>query len=476
MMDERRAQGLAESVLRDMSPELRAIFIMCEFEGVAVQQAALRLDLPAGTASSRLRRARKTFFDRLTRAAEPRRRPLDSEPPLRNGRSGGPEILSWWVSDGEVEALGALVDIYRRAHPGTLVSCSSFRGTNVAKDRLNARMASGSPPDTFQANGGRDLLRWAGSDEATSVSGHLESLEALFDREGWRVAFPEQVLDLVTWHGEAYAVPLNIHRTNALLYDRVALSRAGFEAPRSLDELHQVASALRRRGLSPLSLGTREPWVLSLIAFEQILVALAGPTFYRAFFEGKLSARAPEIRAALEELSRLLDVSNPDASTLGWERAADRVRVGSAAMTLMGDWTRGYLERRGFLEGESFGLAPSPGTDGAFVFTMDAFGLPRGAAHRIEALELLQVFGSEQGQSIFSRLKGSRPARRDNYTSPRGRRADDDFATSVHVPTMTCLVSTAFSTGLDAAMAAFAADRDVTAAVSAIDRLYESIH
>ncbi len=476
MMDELRARGLVDSVLREMSPELRGILIMCELEGVPVQQAAVRLELPTGTAASRLRRARKTFFDRLVRASEPRRRA--SEGPVRDpgARVVGPEILSWWVSDGEVEALSALVDMYRRGHPGTLVNCSSIRGTRHAKDRLRARMASGSPPDTFQANGGRDLLRWAGSEPADLPSGRLESLESRVDREGWRAAVPEDVLDLVTWQGEAYAVPLNIHRTNALVYDREALARAGVEAPRDLDDLHRIAAILRRRGVQPVALGTREPWVLSLIAFEQILVALAGPGFYRRFCEGKASPRAPEVRAAIEELGRLLDISNADASSVSWERAADRVRVGSAAMTLTGDWAKGYLERHGFLEGESFGLCASPGTAGAFVFTMDAFGLPRGAAHRSEAIELLQLFGSEQGQSIFSRLKGSRPARQDAHPLPRGRASDVEFASSVHVPTMTCLVSSAFSTALDGAMGAFAADRDVPAALGVIERHYDAIH
>ena len=401
LSDQLRARTLFDSVLREMTPELRGVFLLCEVEGLAVPEIARRLALPTGTAASRLRRARETFFDRIARAR------------LRHAGNAqsdeGPEIMSWWVSDGEVDALRALLDIYRRSHPGISVVHGGIRDTTNAKFRMVARMSEGAPPDTFQANGGQDLLQWTRG----AAAGSLEPLEFLFQDESWRSVFPADVLDLVSWGGEAYAVPLNIHRTNTLVYDLDAFTKASIDPPRTLEELYRAGAALRRVGIKPLALGTRQPWMLSLLAFENLLVALAGPRFYVEFFQGQRSPRCPEVRAAIEELGRLLDLSNPDADRLGWDEAADRVRIGDAAMTIGGDWTKGYLERRGCLEGEHFAVAPSPGTDAAFVYTIDTFGLPRGAPHREEAIELLRIFGSAQGQSVFSRIKGSRPARSD---------------------------------------------------------------
>jgi glucose/mannose transport system substrate-binding protein len=483
LSDQLRARVLFDSVLRDMTPELRGVFLLCEVEGLAVPEIARRLDLPTGTAASRLRRARETFFDRIARARS------------RRGESAqideGPEILSWWVSDGEVDALRALLDIYRRSHPGTSVVHGGIRDTKNAKFRMGARMTEGMPPDTFQANGGQDLYRWARG----SAAGSLEPLEFLFEDEQWRSVFPADVLDLVSCGGEAYAVPLNIHRTNTLVYDVEALAKASIVPPRSLDELHSVIASLRKNGLKPLALGTREPWMLTLLTFENILVALAGPRFYLEFLQGKRSPHAPEIRAAIEELGRLLDACNPDADRIGWDESADRVRTGGAAMTIGGDWTKGYLERRGCLEGEHVGLAPSPGTDHAFVFTIDTFGLPRGAPHREGAIELLRIFGSPHGQSVFNRIKGSRPARsdlaaasptsRDASDPPSSRRGaasasiglgrTDDFETAERVPTLTSLVPASFSGALDASLADFARTRDVAGVLGVIDKQYAVI-
>jgi glucose/mannose transport system substrate-binding protein len=470
LSDQLRARTLFDSVLREMTPELRGVFLLCEVEGLAVPEIARRLALPTGTAASRLRRAREMFFERVARARS------------RRGESArfddGPEILHWWVSDGEADALRALLDIYRRSHPGSSLVHGGIRDSTNAKFRMTARMTGGRPPDTFQANGGHDLLQWARG----TAAGSLEPIEFLFEDEGWRSVFPADLLDLVSSRGEAYAVPLNIHRTNALVYDVHAFAKAGITPPRTLDELHGAAALLRRRGGRPLSVGVREPWMLTLLTFEHLLVSLAGPRFYLEFLQGRASPRAPEVRAAIEELGRLLDVSNPDADRLGWDEAADQVRTGAAAMTLGGDWTKGYLERRGCLEGEHFAFAPSPGTERAFVFTIDTFGLPRGAPHRQEAIDLLRIFGSPHGQSVFNQIKGSRPARSD-VDGPAhapglaplgvsGPVANDDFATATRVPTLTSLVPPAFSGALDAALAEFARGREVEQVLSVIERQY----
>src|SRR5206468_511727 len=103
------------------------------------------------TAASRLRRAREAFADRLSRASSLRHA---SKGPRMDDAMLGLEIVSWWVSDGEVDALRAVLDIYRRSHPGASIVHGGIRGTTTAKTHLHARMSEGSPPDTFQANGG----------------------------------------------------------------------------------------------------------------------------------------------------------------------------------------------------------------------------------------------------------------------------------------------------------------------------------
>jgi RNA polymerase sigma-70 factor (ECF subfamily) len=60
-LDERRARALLDDVLDAMPIELRAVFVLYELEEMSCPEIAALLELPLGTATSRLRRARAEF-------------------------------------------------------------------------------------------------------------------------------------------------------------------------------------------------------------------------------------------------------------------------------------------------------------------------------------------------------------------------------------------------------------------------------
>jgi RNA polymerase sigma-70 factor, ECF subfamily len=60
-LDQRRARELLDWVLDRLPLELRAVFVLHELEGLEVREIAALQDIPQGTASSRLRRAREEF-------------------------------------------------------------------------------------------------------------------------------------------------------------------------------------------------------------------------------------------------------------------------------------------------------------------------------------------------------------------------------------------------------------------------------
>jgi RNA polymerase sigma-70 factor, ECF subfamily len=60
-LEQRRARALLDVVLDRMPVELRSVFVLCELEELEVRQAAALEEIPVGTASSRLRRAREEF-------------------------------------------------------------------------------------------------------------------------------------------------------------------------------------------------------------------------------------------------------------------------------------------------------------------------------------------------------------------------------------------------------------------------------
>ncbi|HET7544124.1 MAG TPA: RNA polymerase sigma factor [Polyangiaceae bacterium] len=58
---QRQARELLDEVLDALPPELRTVFVLFELEGLEVREIAALEEIPLGTASSRLRRAREEF-------------------------------------------------------------------------------------------------------------------------------------------------------------------------------------------------------------------------------------------------------------------------------------------------------------------------------------------------------------------------------------------------------------------------------
>jgi RNA polymerase sigma-70 factor, ECF subfamily len=61
LADQRRAVDLMGRILAKMDLDLKTVFILAELEGQTMPQVAALLEIPLGTATSRLRRAREAF-------------------------------------------------------------------------------------------------------------------------------------------------------------------------------------------------------------------------------------------------------------------------------------------------------------------------------------------------------------------------------------------------------------------------------
>jgi RNA polymerase sigma-70 factor (ECF subfamily) len=66
-LEERRRRAYLDELLEKLPMDLRTVFILFEIEGLSAPAIALMLDIPIGTAASRLRRARDIFRDHAAR-------------------------------------------------------------------------------------------------------------------------------------------------------------------------------------------------------------------------------------------------------------------------------------------------------------------------------------------------------------------------------------------------------------------------
>ena len=351
------------------------------------------------------------------------------------GKKGEITIFSWWTSGGEADGLKSLIDFFQQKNPGVEVinaAVAGGAGTN-AKAVLKTRMMGGDPPDSFQVHGGAELI------DTWVKPGLMEPITDLYASENWNGQFPQALVDMVSYNGQIYAVPSNVHRGNVLWINKAVFDANGLTPPKTFDDFFAVAAKLKSAGITPLALASRNKWEVTHL-FECILLGVGGPQFYRDLFAGKAVWTDGRVGQALYNLGKMVDFSNQDHAALTWDQACGLVQSGKAAMTIMGDWAKGYFMANKWVPDKDFIAVPAPGTAGNFIVVTDTFGLPKGAKNPAGAREFLKVVGSVEGQIAFNLKKGSIPSRLNvpsDAFDPIAKATMLDFASNALVPSCT---------------------------------------
>jgi glucose/mannose transport system substrate-binding protein len=322
--------------------------------------------------------------------------------------SGELEIYSWWSGD-EGPALEALIALFSSKYPDVQMNNATVTGGAGVnfKAVLKTRMLGGDPPDTFQVHAGQELTgTWI-------IADRMQDLTSLYEEEGWFEAFPQGLIDQLTYEGGIYSVPVNIHRAGVFWYIPANLESWGITVPTTLDEFYAACETLKANDVTPLVVG--EAWTL-IHLWETVALSVLGADNYDKVWTGGLAPTSPEMIAVWDAYGKVLDCTNvsEDAAGMTWQQATDAVVAGDAAFNVMGDWAAGYLTTTlGLTPGEGYGWADFPGTEGVFMWLSDTFGLPVGAPNPDATIAWLKLLGSVEGQNAFNPLKGSIPARVD---------------------------------------------------------------
>lgn len=334
------------------------------------------------------------------------------------------EMFSWWISPGEAEALQALIDVHNEAHPEDRVINAAVASGDDARTRLAERLDEGDPPDLFQQNA-HDIPAFL--DMRSDSIEPLDDLLAEHDLDG---AIDPEVLDGVTVDGHVYAMPVNIHRENALFYNKQIFEDHGLEPPTTIAEFLDVCETLDAEGVTPVATG-HQGWILRIM-FNSLAMGSMGSDSFQTFMSGGARDDA-ELQAAIDVFATVLDNyvnANAADEGFGWTQAAEEVADGNAAMFFHGDWAKGYYVQLGLTPGVDFGVVGAPGASDVFWYGVDTFSLPVGAPTPAAARDFLLTVASPAGQVAFNKLKGSTPVRMDidkDDLDSEGRATLEDF-------------------------------------------------
>lgn len=267
------------------------------------------------------------------------------------GEESEVEVFSWWTGGGEAAGLDALIVIINEKNPNIEFINSAVAGgagTN-ARAVLATRLSQNEPPDSFQGHAGQELIGTYVKDAK------IESLNFLYEQEGWLDVMPETLIPLISEGGDIYSVPVNIHRANVIWSNTQVLADNGISMPTSLTGWFEAMDALQAAGELPLAMG--EQWT-AMHLFETILLAGLGPDKYNGLWDGSTDWGSPDVLTSLETFAKTLSYTNSDASSLIWQDASQLVIDGSAAFNVMGDWAQGFFQELGKEPNTDYGWAP----------------------------------------------------------------------------------------------------------------------
>jgi glucose/mannose transport system substrate-binding protein len=320
------------------------------------------------------------------------------------------EVVSWWTSGSEQQALTVLFDAYRAAHPGATVTNGAVAGGGGGNAQvvLAQRLLSGNPPDVWQTFPGGALRAYVDQGQVADLSG-------LYGQGGLAAVLPEVIRDGLTVDGKQYGVPTSAHRGNMLFYNTALLAKAGVTQPGAgylpttfLDDLAKLDKA----GTTPLCMGAKDPFTTAAL-FENTLLSVVGVDGWRRIAEDRFHWDSDSVAMALRRFGQILDYADPQAAALTWDAATKKLADGECAFETLNDSAFGELVNAGAVDGKTFGEVPYPGTDGTYIAVVDTFVGARQSENARKVSEFLAVLGSPDTQLAFSKAKGSVPIRTD---------------------------------------------------------------
>ncbi|KKD60629.1 hypothetical protein RN22_10010 [Grimontia sp. AD028] len=322
------------------------------------------------------------------------------------------ELLHWWTSNGEREALAELESALEQQGFALKSSPVHGGGGDTAMTVLQARAIAGNPPEMALIEG-PGIQSWA-------TLGFVSDLHSVATEQKWDERLPDIATSINTYKNHFVAAPVNIHRVNWLWVNKAVFDENKLTPPTDWDEFFTVADALKGQGIPALSIGN-EPWQLAIL-FEVLALGLYGSDYYRELlieFDDALVTNQKTVEL-FKTFRRLKPYMTDPSIPVSWDAATLNMAEGKAAMQLQGDWVKGELSYMNLTPSRDYDCLPVPGTANTFIYNVDSFVLFRLRTEASEnmANQLANTLVSSDFQSRFNQKKGSIPILKDVDMTP----------------------------------------------------------
>jgi glucose/mannose transport system substrate-binding protein len=316
------------------------------------------------------------------------------------------QVMHWWTSGGESKAVAVFAKEYEK-RGGKWIDGASVGPAAEHAAVLNA-IAGGNPPAAFQWNIGVAVRQLA-------EQGLLANLDDLAKTGDWTRHLPPLLVKNISVDGHVIAVPVNLHGANWMWYSTKIFADLQMSPPRTWDEFLAQADKIKAAGYLAIAMGgnaQQTGWL-----FYATLAGVSGKEVYRKIFvdHDATAAGGEAVRRAFETMGKIRHYADAGGSNRKWNDTLALVETNKAAFMIAGDWAKGDFAAAGMTPGKEYGCALSPGTQDAYIMTVDVFAFPKVtkpdqiAAQR----KLAELMMDPAVQVEFNKYKGSLPSRLD---------------------------------------------------------------
>lgn len=311
-------------------------------------------------------------------------------------------FLHYWT--GSLSGgINEMVTAFNQKYPKFNVRATGFEHESF-KIGIKVMLAGGNPPDLFSY--------WAGARTQSLVDqSFLSPIDDLWEKANLDERFPTSVANACTYNNKKFAIPVTQHFV-AFFFNKKIFKDNEIKIPKTWTEFIAVCKKLKKKGITPIALGSRERWPAQFW-FDYILLRTAGPEYRHKLMSLNASYSDTEVIKAFLIWKKILDlgcfIDNPNI--FDWATAAKMVYHGEAAMTLMGTWIIGLFDNQlGWKQDIDYDFFPFPIIDQnvplVSVGPIDAIVIPKkgklGAAKKA-----LEYFADVEPQKEMSKGSGA---------------------------------------------------------------------
>lgn len=194
---------------------------------------------------------------------------------------------------------------------------------------LKTKIVSGEAPDVFEMLVGTNLEQYA-------EAGYVADLTD----EPYLKDFGKSALDLASYKGKVYGIPLKINAAG-VFYNKKMFADLGLSVPENWEEFINVCEVLKENDITPIAQGFKTEWTTQLMPYEILAqtVYYDNPDFNQDLLDGKAKFNGPEgWNDAINKYSELKKYFNNDFLSTDYMQTAALLTNRKAAMWPMATW------------------------------------------------------------------------------------------------------------------------------------------